>query len=425
MDFGLAFTYHRFPGLPEKISREDRRRLRDLAKRVDEIASLPVMAERRELWKKHNALGRVRPLVLVFPEGAWQELLPESVFECEGPRARSFEASLRSCIYHHEHFHDDTVIEQEWVVAKAVRLTGWGLEPQFRPSTEERGAWRYVPVLNTREDIKKLKLPEVMYDEAASEKAVAAAQELFGDILDVRLRGVCQVGFHLMHLYVSFRGLDQAMLDMYDAPEMIHETMAFFEDGYRCMVQQYVDMNLLGLNNDGTYHSSGGVGYTDELPKPDYNPERVRPRDMWASAEVQEMAQVSPEMHNEFALQYEKRLLEPFGLNGYGCCEDLTRKLDYVLTIPNIRRISIAPWADVDQCGRKLSDRYIRSWKPNPSYLAGGFNPEIIRDYIQRTLDAAKDCVVEIILKDTHTCQGHPERFDMWTAIARELVEAV
>jgi len=27
---------------------------------------------------------------------------------------------------------------------------------------------------------------------------------------------------------------------------------------------------------------------------------------------------------------------------------------------------------------------------------------------------------VEVILKDTHTCEGHPERFDEWCRIARE-----
>jgi len=30
-----------------------------------------------------------------------------------------------------------------------------------------------------------------------------------------------------------------------------------------------------------------------------------------------------------------------------------------------------------------------------------------------------------MILKDTHTCQHHPERFDQWTRIARELIDAM
>ena len=50
------------------ISKKDRNLLRDLAKQVAEIASLPVMDERRELWKRHNSLDPVRPMILVFPE---------------------------------------------------------------------------------------------------------------------------------------------------------------------------------------------------------------------------------------------------------------------------------------------------------------------------------------------------------------------
>ena len=102
------------------------------------------------------------------------------------------------------------------------------------------------------------------------------------------------------------------------------------------------------MNNDSTYHNSGGNGYTDALPAPGFDPLRVRPKDMWASAEAQELAGVSPKMHVEFSMQYEKQLLAPFGLTGYGCCEDLSHKLDDVLTIPHIRRISISPFADVD-----------------------------------------------------------------------------
>ena len=94
-----------------------------------------------------------------------------------------------------------------------------------------------------------------------------------------------------------------------------------------------------------------------------------------------------------------------------------------MFTIPGIRRISISPWADVDACAQKLQDKYIFSWKPLPAHLVGDFNTKVIRDYIKHTVEAAKGCALEMILKDTHTCQHKPERFDEWTRIARELVE--
>ncbi len=53
----------------------DRNILRDLAKEVAEVAALPVMAERRKNWCEHNSLRSTKPLMLVFPEGSWEELI--------------------------------------------------------------------------------------------------------------------------------------------------------------------------------------------------------------------------------------------------------------------------------------------------------------------------------------------------------------
>lgn len=404
----------------------DRAILRDLAKRVADIAALDVMDERRRQWRRHNSLGSGRPMMLVFPEGSWQELLPDSTLRCADEDARRIEWQLRSRIYYHEHFADDTVIERRWKVHKVIRSSGWGLEARRIPSPISRGAWHFDPVIRSADDLRKLRWPDVEYDERATLARLAEAQELFGDILDVRLAGIAHVSFHLMAIYTGLRGLEEAMLDMVDNPSMLHDAMGFLEEGHRRLIRQYLDMDLLSLNNDDTYHSSGGVGYTDELPRGDFDGRRVRPCDMWGSAEAQEMAQVSPDMHEEFILQYERRLLEPFGLNGYGCCEDLTHKLDAVLTIPRIRRISIAPSADVERCAAKLGGAAIFSWKPQPAHLVGDFDPQLICRYVRHAVRVCREsgCVMEMILKDTHTCDNQPERFDRWTRIAREAIEA-
>ena len=211
------------------------------------------------------------------------------------------------------------------------------------------------------------------------------------------------------------------MWDMYDQPDMLHRAMQILEEGHQRLVDQYVALGLLELNNDGTYHSSGGVGYTRELPAPGYRPGEVRTCDMWSSAEAQEMAEVSPPMHREFILAYEKRLLARFGLNGYGCCENLCDKLEDVFTIPRMRRISISPFAPVAPCAEKLGADYIYSWKPHPAHLVGDFDEEAIRRYLEDALQATRGCVVEMILKDTHTCEHRPERFTRWTEIAQEV----
>ncbi|MHB9033500.1 MAG: uroporphyrinogen decarboxylase/cobalamine-independent methonine synthase family protein [Anaerolineae bacterium] len=332
---------------------------------------------------------------------------------------------MRARIYAHEHILDDTVVESTWNVPTVVNHSGWGLVPEHRPTSQATGAWGFKPVVHSEADLDKLTYPQVTVDQEQTALNLARIQDYFGDILDVRLRGVTHVSFHLMSLYCQLRGLDQVMWDMYDNPAMLHRAMGILEEGNRRLVQQYIDLNLLDLNNDGTYHSSGGVGYSDELPAADFDG-TVRPCDMWSSAEAQEMAQVSPAMHAEFVLEYEKRLLEPFGLNGYGCCENLTEKLPEVLTIPHIRRISISPFADVTRCAEQLGNRAIYSWKPHPAHLVGTFDADMVRKYISRTLDVARanGCVLEMILKDTHTCEFHSDRFTQWTEIAQQLISS-
>ena len=101
----------------------DRSILRDLAKRVADIAGLPIMAERRKLWKRHNSLRPARPMILVFPEGSWRELIPEASLECADETARARERALRRRIYTHEHFDDDSVIEKNWGVPRVRSST--------------------------------------------------------------------------------------------------------------------------------------------------------------------------------------------------------------------------------------------------------------------------------------------------------------
>ena len=402
------------------IAAAEREVLRDLARRVGDAAALPVMEERRALWRRHNALQPARPLLLVFPEGAWRELLPESALRTAAPAARAMEGELRRRLFTHEHFRDDTVIEKDWVVEKAVTSTGWGLEPRHAYSSAPTGAWGFDPVLKEPGDLKRLHFPEVRHDERESARRLVEAQEVFGDILDVRLAGIRHVSFHLMDLFTKRRGLHETLEDLVENPGFVHEAMAFFTEGSLRLVRQYEALNLLSPNHDGTYQSSGGVGYLDGPPASGADPARVKPRDLWASAESQEMALVSPAMHETFVMRYERRLLEPFGLAGYGCCEALDAKLDRVLAFPRMRRVSISPFANVARCAAALGDRAILSWKPSPSHLVGAFNPGLVRSCLREGLAAARGCVVEIILKDTHTCEGHGERFTRWTEIARE-----
>ena len=69
-----------------------------------------------------------------------------------------------------------------------------------------------------------------------------------------------------------------------------------------------------------------------------------------------------------------------------------------------------------------LKGDYIFSGKPNPADLATEtFQPDLIRRRIEECLSAAKGCVLEIIIKDTHTVRSEPHRLSEWVRIARQV----
>ena len=80
-----------------RISPEDRGVLRELARRVAEVAALPIQAERTRLWKALNQRRPERAMVLA-QTGC---LVPETALQCKEPLYRQWEWALRWKLYRH------------------------------------------------------------------------------------------------------------------------------------------------------------------------------------------------------------------------------------------------------------------------------------------------------------------------------------
>jgi len=416
-----------------RMEGNDRRILKDLARCVGEIAGLDVMRAREGGWGRINALKPGMPMIAVFPEGAYEEVLPWSALRCVGALARRLEWDLRSRIFQHEVIGDDRVVSAEVKVRKRVTGLGsnvisnvidWGVRPLERTYGGPRGSYATGTVIEDITDIGRLRVPELGYDEAATKLEFEEVGDALGDILDVRIKGIDHIGFHIMYFYIHFRGYERTLYDFHDDPDFARALIGFLESGYASIIRQIIDLNLLSLNNDGTNHGSGGFGYTDELPKEGFDPMRVRARDVWATSESQELSPVSPEMTEEFVMGAERRLLEGFGLTAYGCCEAMEGKLRYITKLGNLRRISVSPFSDFARCAEEIGDGYVYSWKPNPSYISSpSFDGDDIRSYFTRVKAMTKGCVLEILSGDTHTCHGQAGRFTDWVRICREVFQ--
>jgi hypothetical protein len=329
-------------------------------------------------------------------------------------------------LYYAEFLQDDSVITD--IIASPIYIhnTGFGIAPQTTAPDDPYGAVKYEPVIKEEKDLEKLQKPKLWVDWKATEEHYEKLCDLVGDILKVEKRGPAHFWFAIIDDFATWRGFDQLFVDMIERPQWLHRALSFLTDAWLEMLDFYERENVLSLNNGAHYCGSGGLGFTDELPQPDFDGVHIRTKDLWGHATTQIFACVSPAMHEEFALRYEGKFLSRFGLASYGCCEPLHKKVDIIFKhIPHLRRLSMSPWVDIAEGAERLGKRAIFSWKPNPApiFAAEQFDGELVRKMVRDALEKTKDCVVEIIFKDIHTCRNQPERLRETVRIAKEEAE--
>lgn len=407
------------------IKEKDKLILRKLAEKVAELASLPEQEEKRKLWYKHNDLGATRPLILCDPENGWCEIIREEQLECEDEMARRWEVRLRKLIFWGNEMGDDRVIEEYFDLGYVYDETDWGMH-EIRMQGENRGSFRWEEPLKDYKDFNKLHFPKITVDYEKTEEIVNIAKEIFDGLLTVRIKGGWWWSLGLTYTLVLLRGMENVMLDMYDNPEELHKLMAFLRDGHMAKIDFLEAEGLLTLNGDGIFVGSHSHGYTHQLPQKDYVGTRIRTCDMWGFGESQETVSVSPEMFEEFIFPYQLPILKRFGMNYYGCCEPLNKRWDIISKIPSLRKVSVSPWADLEDMASKLQNKYVYSMKPNPAYLAtSNLDKEYIRKSLREVFKITKDCRVEVVMKDNNTIGNNPQNVIDWCRIAREEAEVL
>jgi len=397
-------------------------KLRELAKRVAEIAALPIQSEKAKLWTKHNDLKTTKPLVFIDPENGWNECIPADTLTCRTPMARVWEMFLKKQIYWHEVLKDDKVIEPYFDIPYSFTDTGWGVVLD-KEGVQYGGAYKVKPAIEDYEtDFKKVQYPKIMIDQKESDDVLELAKEVFDGLLTVRRKTSWWWTMGMTWDYINLRGLEDFICDLIDEPDYVHRMMELLSEGILSRLDFFEENGYLASNTGGTYVASGGFGFTDELPAT--SAEKITTMDMWGFVESQETVMVSPEMYNEFIFPYHKRIAERFGLNCYGCCEGFDMRWKYVKHLPRLRRVSVSPWANWDKVEEYLGNRYIVSIKPNPAYLAlPQLNEDAARDEIKKALACSKNSALEIIMKDNNTLGNNPRNAARWVEIFREEAE--
>ena len=421
----------------------DRDVLRDLARRVAEIAALPEHEEKRRAIRALNRLEAVPPRIYCFPEGVWLEILPWESLSCADPLLRGWEMQLRLAIATHAFLQDDQPVDAVFNVPWDAEISGNGLQIQetmtdadarlpyyIHPFSNLRlsshadlGAIHYARPLQEYHDIEKLRTPHVTVNQERSAEWLAWAHEIFDGILTVRRRhhwwhtvgGVCQTA-------VMLRGMDTLMLDMLDEPNWVQELLVRLAANHNAVLDQLESGGYLSLNNGCEWINNGGIGCTDELPAAGFDPERVRCRDIWGGQESQDLIGISPAMYEELFFPHLKPIIERFGRGCYGCCEPLHDWIPVLKRVRNLRRVSISPWADIAKSAAQLGRDYVFCCKPHPAAVATDrMDDEAITRSLVETfiLTQRHDCRVEVMLKDLHTVQHETRRLPRWVALAK------
>jgi len=402
--------------------------LRQLAERKLQIACDPLNLERKRLWYAHDAGESQRPMVLAEIGGLRDEALPvpESALCCETPWARGIERALRTEIYQFEVLRDDHVVEPCITTNWQVQVSGYGVEvvQHYPDSPEVRlGARRWdAPIKDLDRDFGKLRPRTYTVDRPATFAEKARLEAVFGPLLPVRIRGRFWWSLGMTWPAAELIGLEELMLAMYDNPAGLHRLMCFLRDDHLVYAQWLEAEGLLTRNDQNDYIGSGSMGYSRALGAGHEGPARLE--EQWVLLESQETVGVGPDQFAEFILPYQLSLAGHFGRCYYGCCEPVQSRLHLIETLPNLARVSVAPRADQEFMAKEMGDRIVFSRKCDPLLVSTSlFDEEAIRAELRQTLETARGCRIELIMKDVHTLDNHPERLPRWVALAREVID--
>ena len=403
---------------------------------------MPLMAERKRAWTALHDLRPERPMVL-FEVGTVDQYVRDDELTCAHAVLRAVEATMLEHIHHFDEVGDDIVFEPYYRLGWDIRDSGWGVDviqipgPAAADGTSIGYTFNFP--IKTPADVARLRPRQFSLDRAGTLAKLQLLEDTFGDILPVVVGNYDHfmtdegaeswAGNYFIGLtwqIYRFIGNDGLLRWVYESPETIHQLMEYMVADRERLFGFLQEQGLIVPNTDNMLAGPRAYGYCSDLPSPDEAPGTLG--DLWCWAESQESTPISPAMFKEFVLPYLKRVTDRFGLVYYGCCEPQTDRLDLIIeAMPNLRSVSVTPWADFERTAELLGSDYVFSRKPDPVPISGS-QPHWDRAEadLQRTYEAARrgDCNVELLFRDVYDIGGDRGRLRTWVELARKVFDA-
>ena len=202
------------------LSDADKSILQKLAGKIKTLAGRYRESEKKELWYLHNDLKETYPVVLTDPENGWNEIITEDMLQCTDDLARRWEWSLRREVFWGEKIQDDRPVEPVFEITYTYTDSEWGIDSVYHGG-QDGMSYVWEPAIRSPEEIEKIKIPKVTVDYETTEETLNLARTVFGNILDVRLRGINWHSPHMTWDLAKMVGLENMMVLMYDDPAIL------------------------------------------------------------------------------------------------------------------------------------------------------------------------------------------------------------
>ncbi|MEG1427472.1 MAG: hypothetical protein RSC76_07260 [Oscillospiraceae bacterium] len=401
--------------------------LRQLAKEFSEAANAPRNEERKKLHRASNDLHMIRPVVQI-DELPWNEMTLGSELTpvCTDPLLRETEMYLRKKLFQFRNFPADMILKPYLPVAKCIEHSSIGVGVlEETVSTNDRNhiiSHEYEDQFAEDDSIAKLQDVRVSYNKEETIRRYEVLGSALGDILPIKLTGIDYVSVVTWDDIARYRGVTPLLMDLVERPEFCHALVNRLTEIREGEIAQYEALDLFE-NDPDSLHCTPIL--TEDLPKAEPGKTMTR-KNVWGRGTAQIFASVSKAMHEEFDINYMKRTIGTCGLSYYGCCEPLDKKMDIVEKIPNLRKVSITPWANVDIAAEAIGKKYVLASKPNPASVAvAALDKDELKREMSRILQACKrnSCSVDITLKDISTCGFRPANIFEWEKIVMDMVQ--
>lgn len=402
------------------MTNRDRQRIRELATEYMEMATSERQKKATARFQATNDLKIVRPPVLM-DEIPWYQLEGDGELECkcEDEKLRRLEYFFLTARYRWKHFACDTNFEPFYRVVTAIDSTGIGLSAKEDiVRTDDKNnivSHSYDDVLEDESALDKIKIPQFTLRPDIDEQNMNFYTDLLGDIMPVRLCGRGSVYHAPWDQIARLRGMTNILFDFYDRPEYLH-----------AIRKRYMDITTAELDFVEKYSF-----VDDSVSSVHCTPAQISGREgkgwkaTWFRTMAQPFGDVSPEMHDEFELQYVIKMSERFAYTYYGCCEPLDKKIDILKQIKNLRKIGVSPWANVQSSAEQIGGDFVYARKPNPANVAHSTDPELIRKETEETVKACikYGCPCEFVLKDISTVSHKPENLIVWAKTVSDVLD--